>query len=292
VSRVLPRLHSLRPALFLGTGVLLFTCASGWWNWMPSAQASVTETATETGAGLRGATATATAAADEDEDGPDIEDLPQLTVSGTARVEKPADEVRIAIGVQVEAEDARTALRRNTERMNAVVEAITKTGLTDEDYETGRFRIRPEYDRRPRNASADWEPRIVGYTVTNSLDISTGRLELVGELIAAANEAGANDVTIQGFGLAEPEQYRPEVITQATRRAITDAKALAAAADLELVRILRIDANAADPRPTVDRGMVMSSARMAADAAPPIEGGDVTLTATVRIVYEVRAADG
>jgi len=274
-------LRSFRPSrssrpLLLGAGVVLFTCASGWWNWMPSAQAGTRVSMQDAG--------------DEDKL-PEIKDMPQLSVSGTARVEKPADEVRISAGVQTEAEDARTALRRNTERMNAVIEALQKAGLTEDEYETGQFRIRPEYDRRPRNASADWEPRIVGYTVSNSLDIATRDLETIGELIAAANDAGANTVSIQGFTLSDPDQYRPEVITAATQRAMIDARALAAAADLTLVRILRIEADAPDTHGRLERGMAMSAAR-SADSSPPIEAGDVTLTATVRLVYEVRSTDG
>ena len=266
----------LRTSLLLGTGLALFTCASGWWAWTsPAAMAT-----SSTGLVL---------SADEDDDSPDIEDLPQLSVSGTARIEKPADEVRLEIGVQTEAPDARAALERNTDRMEEVIEALQDAGLSADDYETGQFRIRPEYDRRPRNAPADWEPRIVGYTVMNSLDVTTSRLELVGELIAAANDAGANQVSIAGFGLSKPERFRPEVLRDATARAIADAEALAAAAGLELVRVLRIDASSSDPSPRFERGMAMSRA---ADAAPPIEAGDVTLSATVRIVYEVRAAGG
>ncbi len=271
----------LRTTLLLGTGLGLFTCASGWWAWPTSAASAAAS------GGL--AVAAAAVDVDDDEDGPDIEDLPQLTVSGTARVEKPADEVRLTVGVRTEAADARTALERNNERMEGVVDALEDAGLTDEEYETGQFRIRPEYARRPRNAASDWEPRIVGYTVSNSLDVATSRLELTGELIAAANEAGANDVSIAGFGLSEPERHRPEVLREATTRAIEDARALADAAGLELVRILRITADAADPTPRRSRGMAMSRA---AESAPPIEAGDVTLTATVRIVYEVRAAGG
>lgn len=274
MSRLPSRLRLLIPA----TAVLTLSCASGWWTWMPG-----------------GSTATAAAASGLerlDDDEPGIEDLPQLTVSGTARLEKPADEARLSVGVTTEAPEARTALARNSERMDAVIAALRAAGLDEDEYSTGRFRIRPEYDRRPRNAPEDWKPRIVGYTVSNALDVATSRLELVGELIAAANDAGANEVSITGFALSKPERFRPEVVRDATAIAIADARTLADAAGLELVRILRIDASPAEPRPLIARDAPMAMARMAADAAPPVEAGDVTISATVRIVYEVRAAGG
>jgi len=112
VARVPAR---LRTSLLLGTGLALFTCASGWWAWTsPAAMAT-----SSTGLVL---------SADEDDDSPDIEDLPQLSVSGTARIEKPADEVRLEIGVQTEAPDARAALERNTDRMEEVIEALQDAG--------------------------------------------------------------------------------------------------------------------------------------------------------------------
>lgn len=232
----------------------------------------------------------AATAATEDDDTIKLEDVPQLTVRGEARLAKAADEVRLNVGVQTQGADAREALDANTRRMNAVIDAITEAGLSADDYETGRFRIRPEYARRPRNASNDWRPTIIGYTVTNSLLIKTQRLELIGDLIAACNDAGANDVGIAGFGLSNPEQYRDEAITAATTRAVSDAKVLAAAADLELVRILRISVNA--PNSAVRDSAMAGMARMAAaESGPPIDGGDVTIDANVSIIYEVRSRD-
>ncbi|MFK7961991.1 MAG: SIMPL domain-containing protein [Phycisphaerales bacterium] len=227
-------------------------------------------------------------AQDEDDDRIRLNDVPQLVVRGTASLDKAADQVLLSAGVETTGEDARAALADNSQQMNRVVEAIKAAGLTKDDYKTGRFRIRPEYARRPRNAPDDWQPRIVGYVVSNSLSIATGKMELVGELIAACNDAGANNVAIDGFGLAEPEQYRDEAIGAATRQAISEARVAATAAGLELVRIIRLEV---DPAPSSGGGrpqarMMRSSAM--ADSAPPIEGGDVEITAGVRIVYEVR----
>ena len=275
---------SFRLRLMIPTATtLVVSYASGWWTGMPGGVASAVSAATMK---------SVTTLEQLDDDEPGIEDLPQLTVSGTARIEKPADEVRLSVGVTTEAAEARSALSRNSERMDAVITAVRTAGLTEDEYRTGRFRIRPEYDRRPRNASEDWKPRIVGYTVSNTLEVASSRLELVGELIAAANEAGANEVSIDGFALSKPERFRPEIVRDATAIAMADARALADAAGLELVCILRIDASPAEPRPLLTRDAPMAMARMAADAATPIEAGDVTLSATVRIVYEVRAAGG
>ncbi len=213
--------------------------------------------------------------------------VPVLTVRGDAQLEKPADELRIRVGVVTESDEAPTALRENSRQMNDVIDALKKTGLTDKEYQTSQFQIQPVYTRRPRQAPVDWKPKIVGYRVTNSLNVKTKKLELAGELIQAANEAGANSIDSISFGLADPRTHRDEAIRAATSNALTDARTLADAASLRLVRVLSITLDqAAAPRPTIQR---MSAGMAMAEAAipPPIQPGDVTVHANVTVVYEI-----
>ncbi len=217
-----------------------------------------------------------------------LEDTPKLTVRGEAELQKPADQLRISVGVVTENKEAGEALQENSTLMNDVIEAIESVGLSENEYETGRFRIRPQYSRRPRQPSPDWEPKITGYEVVNSVAIKTQQLDLIGDLIEAANKAGANTVEVTGFDLAEPRKYRAEAIAEAAKNALADARSLAEAASLELVRIVVINL---DNVP--NRMPEMSYARgrpMAADAggsAPPITPGDVSVRATVTVVYEI-----
>ncbi len=229
--------------------------------------------------------------AGENEPGADaplkLEDTPKLTIRGQAELEKPADQVRLSIGVVTEDKEAGAALKDNNRLMEGVIKAIERVGLTEDEYETGRFRIRPEYDRRPRQPEPNWEPKIKGYEVTNTLVVKTKQLDLAGEIIAAANKAGANTAEISGFELSDQRRYRAEAIAEATRNALTDAATLAEAASLELVRVLAINLDNT-PNRMPQRAMASRSAGMAeAGSRPPINPGDIKVTATVTIVYEI-----
>ncbi len=214
--------------------------------------------------------------------------VPVLTVRGDAQLEKPADELRIRVGVVTESDEAPTALQENSRQMNDVIDALKKTGLTEKEYQTSQFQIQPVYTRRPRQAPVDWKPKIIGYRVSNSLTVKTKKLELTGELIQAANEAGANSIDSISFGLADPRTHRVEAIRAATANALADARTLAEAASLRLVRVLSItldQAAAPQPIPTIQRmsaGMAMAEA-----APPPIQPGDVTVRASVTVQYEI-----
>jgi uncharacterized protein YggE len=220
-----------------------------------------------------------------------LEDVPRLTVRGDAQLRKPADLLRLRVGVVTEDPEPTAALSRNSQLMQAVIDALEKAGLDGPEYETGRFGVRPLYERRPRNAGADWRPRITGYEVTNSLSIRTKKLQLAGKLIEVANAAGANSIDAISFDLDDPRTHRGEAIATATTNARSDAGILAGAAGLRLVRIISITLNEAGWRPPVPAMARAGRAMADAAAAPPIEPGEVTVQASVTLVYEVEPAE-
>ena len=231
--------------------------------------------------------AAATAQRSGDDDAGEFQNLPKLMVRGEAELDKPADRLRLTIGVVTEHAEATTALDENSRRMRDVVRALEKTGLTEGEYETGRFSVRPVYARRPRNAGAEWRPHIVGYAVTNTLNVKTKKLELAGPLIEAANDAGANSIDSIGFDLADPRIHRAEAISAAAANARADAAVLAEASGVRLVRILSVTLDEAGRRPPVPFFTLERAAAAEAAPAPPIQPGDVTVRAGVTIVYEI-----
>ena len=219
---------------------------------------------------------------------PETKVIPKLTVKGRAELEKPADELRIDVGVVTEDEEASAALAANNKLMRDIVAALKKAGLSDDEFETGRFRIRPNYSPRPRAPEPGWRPRIVGFDVVNSLHVKTGRLGLAGDLVQAATSAGANTVDNIRFGLAEPRAHRSEAIANATSNAREDARTLAEAAGVELVRLLSINLDdAATGTPRIGAAAARGFARAEGGSSPPISPGEVTVTAGVTLVYEI-----
>lgn len=224
-----------------------------------------------------------TLAADDDE-----KEIPKLAVRGMAELEKPADQLRLTIGVITENKDATVAMKENARRMKNVIKAIERAGLSDDEYETGQFRIMPRYSRRPRQPDPNWRPRIIDYEVTNTVNIKTKNLDIAAELIESASKAEANTIDSISFDLADQRKYRSEAIAEATRNAIADANVLAEASSLKLVRIMSITLDNARPQPPAPLSRRrMLTAGAAIEAATPISPGDVTIRATVNIVYEI-----
>jgi len=213
------------------------------------------------------------------------QDLPKLTLSASATISKPADELQMKIGVITLALSAEEALAENSCKMRSILINLEKAGLNKDDYETSQFSINPTYSPCPKDPPSNWRPSINGYEVTNSILIHTGKLEKAGEVIDLANRAGANSITDIRFGLHSSREYWTEALEAAGANAVADAHAIARATGVQLVRILSISLNHTQIRsPHLN---LAAFAKAAGPAAPPIEPGDVQIEANVSIVYEI-----
>ena len=207
---------------------------------------------------------------------------PSLSVRGHAVISQPADQLSINLGVVSQGKNAKDALTDNSTQMNRLIQALESSGLKKGDYQTGRFSIRPLYSQRPRNAEPDWSPEIVGFEVRNTLEVNTDQIDQAGSLIDSAAKAGANSIDSIQFQVSNPQQYRDALIQAATKNAIEDAESLSRAAGVTLVKITAISID--DPQLAAPRQFMMKT--MAAENTP-IVAGDVEMSASVTVVYEI-----
>ena len=218
----------------------------------------------------------------------DFAGIPKLMVRGEARLRKPADEMMIQIGVVTQETLATKALQENNKSMQRIIANLVKVGLADTEYSTGRFSIRPVYSVPPQNPPPNWKATIEGYEVNNSLTIRTSKLDLAGPIIDAAGQAGANAVDNIEFRLKDPNVHQEEAITTATQIALEEANIVAQAANVKIVRILSIGLNEAQqPDPIKPFPMMMRTAAYES-ANTPIKAGDVDVTASVNILFELQ----
>ena len=144
---------------------------------------------------------------------------------------------------------------------------------------------------------------IAGFQVTNVIEVLTSKLELAGELIETAVEAGANRIDSIGFALSDPGPHRDEAIRLAARRALHEGEVLAEAAGMRIVRIISIKLDHGDRRAAVRGGggasrmsgggsvgegtmVVNEPGEIGVDERPKVSG-EVTVSAEVDILFEI-----
>ena len=216
----------------------------------------------------------------------DATKVSSLHVRGEAVLMVEPDQVAISIGVVSEAKKAKIALKENSQKMREAIKLLASLGFAEDDYQTQNFSIRPQWSSRTNNSS-QYKREIIAYTVNNTLRLTTTRLEEIGEIIAAVTSAGVNQVQSIHFDLKNPRQYREQAIQAASENAKTDAKALAKANGVRLVKVHSIHLDNASASIAQVPKAVMMESRAMADSAPPIQAGDISVRASVSVTYEI-----
>jgi uncharacterized protein YggE len=212
----------------------------------------------------------------------EIDKARRIEVVGTSEMQRPADRVKLVVSVVSEDASSEQALRDNNKAIKNVTEALLKAGLADKEIETGSFHLLPVYSR----SSAD-VPQIVRYRATNSLVVKTQKLEMAGQIISAAAKAGANNISNITFDIADPRQYRDEVLQQALSNARVDAESVAKSANIRAGQPLLISIE--DTEFFAVSEMAFQRSAMSSDVSTtPLRPGDVTIRARVRVNYEIQ----
>ena len=206
--------------------------------------------------------------------------IPSITVTGDAVISAEPNQAQIDIGVVTQARTAPDASKENAERLTRVLTEIKKLLIKDDEVKTSGYSLTPNY-RYPQGG----KPEIVGYNASNTVRIKTNHLEIVGRLIDAAMQAGANNVNRLVFTLKDEQAAQLDALRSASAKAKTKAEAVAASLGLKIVKIVSVTENERAVQPVFRQAM---AARAEAAAAPtPVEPGTVEVRSTVSMTVEV-----
>ena len=205
-----------------------------------------------------------------------------LTVSATGRAETKPDEARFTLGVVTLGGSARDASRLNNEKMQKVALALRQFGVAEKDLQTqnlGLGRIDYGKDRGQFRAA-------------NNVEVRLRDMPRVSDAITAVTEAGANLVSGPSLVVSDREAANKSAYAMAYKAARSRAEAYAAAAGLEVVRVLTIrdGGEGGHYPPPVDA--VMTEQAMAAPVAapppPPFNPGMNRTQVSVTVAFALR----
>lgn len=212
-----------------------------------------------------------------------------IQVSGSGVVSLAADTATLQIGVNTRKESVKEAQKENANLMAAVMEAIKKAGIEEKDIMTSQFNVFSSYEYS--TSVLGKETRTPYYEVQNTVTVIIHDLSMVGAVLDAVMEAGANTTYGISFSSTQANEAYQKALTRAVEDAMTKAKVLSAAAGVELGELIRIDATKNSNgyyRETYGITNSYSYAEKMADAGTSITGGDLTVTANVVLEYAIR----
>ena len=205
-----------------------------------------------------------------------------VRVTGTGAVTGEPDIVVLSIGVSVERDSVKQARADAAEAMTGVIESLKGHGLLDEDIQTQHFSIHQRYDY------IKGRREFRGYSVTNTVSAKIRDLNIVGDVIDDAAEAGGDLVQINSiqFTIDDPTTLKMQARVAAMGDAQAKAETLATEGGVTLGKPIAISESGDfyAPRPA---GLEFAFADDAGAASTPIQSGQLQITVTVNVVYEI-----
>lgn len=211
-----------------------------------------------------------------------------LTVTGSAAITAAPDRASISVGVNETAAEVSQAQTTANAKVNAIVEAVKALGVEESKISTSNYSIFPqtEYDADTGRSV------LVGYQVSNTVTINLEDFSLLDRVIDEAVAAGANEMYGITFDVSTRSELYRQALEQAVQAAADKAQLMAAAAGVEIVCIEEIR-EVGGISVSSGRGAYMNATdavAMAEEAgATAIQGGELSVSAQVELVYRVQA---
>ena len=212
------------------------------------------------------------------------ENSPIISVSGEGIVEATPDRATISVGVITREKNPAAVQAANARTATSVINSIVALGIERKNISTGNYSFSPTY-RHTENGKRILE----GYEATNSVTIIVDDLNLVGKIIDAALNHGANQVNSLNFGLRNKTAYQDEAL----RLAVLDAKrkaeivARALGKSIVSVRNVSINSNSISAPRNYKMARSMAVAEDAVAYETPIESGSLQCSANVHVEFEI-----
>ena len=209
-----------------------------------------------------------------------------ITVIGVGRERSTPDTAELRIAVERNAPAAQAASQQAAAAATQTVEALRKLVGPGGRVDTSGYQLNPVYRTDPQGPNRPRGPEITSYTAINQLTVRTGKLDGVGGLIDTAIAAGATRVDSLSFTVADPAPAQGKALRAAGADAAAQAAAIAESLKVTLRGVLEASTDAVERPMPRQFGTAMMRAD-AAMAATPIDPGEVTTEARVRVTYAI-----
>jgi len=210
-----------------------------------------------------------------------------ISVTGTATSSVAPDLANISFGVEIQEKTAKDALASNSEMMNTVITAIKQVGITDSEISTSQFSIYPVYNYYQEKDTGKNVQELIGYRVSNIINVKTEKLDSVASIIDSAVGAGVNRVDSVFFSLS-PEvssKLKDDLLAKAVLNAKSRAEIALTPLNYKIIGVKEISLTEFSipyPRPMSD----MAYGAMEKTSAPtPIFTSDQDISTSANVVF-------
>ena len=183
-----------------------------------------------------------------------------LSVSAMGQAESRPDRAQFNAGIETFSRGATTASEANAKKIAEIVAALHELGVEEEDIQTRNVGVQ----------RVQWGDRKGQYQATNVFEVTMDDPDKASAAISAVTEAGANVLSGPSLTMGDPEEVLNQAYADAYEAARKRAEAYAAAAGMEVSRVLYIrDAGGQQGQQWIAGAQAMNDAMVEEAMAPP-----------------------
>lgn len=207
-----------------------------------------------------------------------------LVVDGEGKVMAVPDTAKVTVGIEESGISLKDVQKRASTKSKTLVDTLKKLGIDDKQIKTTSYNVFPEYNYESGS------PRITGYKVSSSYEVTVKDFDKVNDVLVEAVNAGAK--VVGGITFEVNEETEKKLLTQAREEAVAEARqkaeSLAKAAGVFLGKILNISESQYTP------GAVPIALKEAGiggaepQPQPEITPGETEISVVVSISFEIR----
>jgi uncharacterized protein YggE len=201
----------------------------------------------------------------------------QVTVVGSGEVQGTPDTLTANVSIEATAPDVTAAMNQTSDRQQAVINALTGSGVQSADIRTTNVSLQPQY-------SGGDNPSITGYRASNSIEVKIRQLNNASQALALIVSTGGDLTRINSvdYSIDDDSQLVKDARTRAFDDAKDRAEQYAQLAGLTLGKVVSISeasgATPVPPPPPMPR---------AAMEAVPLQPGQQSVGFSVTVIWEL-----
>ena len=206
-----------------------------------------------------------------------------IHVTGSGSVTGEPDIATLDVGVSVERETVAEAREAAASAMTALIASLQANDVAEKDIKTENFSIHPQYDYTD-------DGRVLrGYRVNNTVRAKVRDLATLSEVIDGAAAAGGDSIVINSiqFMIDDTAPLQTKARSLAVKDAEAKAQTLAKASGVRLGEPVTITESTYFEGPPIPFATAELAFDDAARSATPIAPGELAVTVTVTVVYEI-----
>lgn len=208
----------------------------------------------------------------------EIKQIPMVNVSGEGKIKVEPDQALITISVETKGNDAADVKKENDKKMDAVLKLIKKANIAQQDFQTQRVSLNPNYD---------YEKKKNYYLATQTVQILLKDLSKYDALMEGTVDAGINRINNVEFKTSKLLQLQSDARKLAIKDAKTKADDFVSVLGQKLGKAITISDNSAgyNPPPVMYRAMMKTESMSDSAQNETLAIGEIEIVVNVSVSF-------